>query len=125
MSSPPDDTLVPGGKISRIKANVAAIELAKSLEKEKRNPTPEEKKILAQFTGWGALGKEAFEPETVDPAATRIRTEPSKAGMPANYSPKRTRRNTRPGSSGSARSSIRSSAASSPRRNGTKPNPPS
>ena len=59
----PDDAFVPGGKISRIKANIAAIELAKSLEKEKRNPTPEEKKILAQFTGWGALGKEAFEPE--------------------------------------------------------------
>jgi N12 class adenine-specific DNA methylase len=57
-----EDTLVPAGKISRIKANVAAIQLAKTLEKEKRNPTPEEKKKLAQFTGWGALGKEAFEP---------------------------------------------------------------
>ena len=53
----------PGGRVSRVKANVAAIELAKTLEKEKRNPSPEEKKILAQFTGWGALGKEAFEPE--------------------------------------------------------------
>lgn len=57
----PTDILVPTGKISRIKANVNAIKLAKQLEKENRNPTPKERKILQQFTGWGGLGVEAFE----------------------------------------------------------------
>ncbi len=59
----PDEELAPTGKIARVKANVSAILLAKKLDAEKRNATPEEKKILAQFSGWGSLQKEAFEGE--------------------------------------------------------------
>lgn len=51
----PDDTLIPGGDISKIKANIEAIKLLNTLEAENRNPTPDEKKVLAQFVGWGGL----------------------------------------------------------------------
>ena len=71
----PSDELVPPGKISRIRANVDAISLLRKLQKEDRNPSPEEKKILARFTGWGALGKEAFEQEE------NIKYDPEKNGV--------------------------------------------
>src|SRR5690606_23775116 len=50
-----DDTIVPRGEIGKIRANIAAIELLQQLEADQRNPTPEEKRTLAQFTGWGQL----------------------------------------------------------------------
>jgi len=58
-----EDVLIPPGKVSRINANISAIKLLKKLESEKRNPTTEEKKILAQFTGWGALAQDVFKHE--------------------------------------------------------------
>lgn len=51
----PDDTLIPGGDISKARANLSALKLLKSLETENRNATPEEKKVLAQYVGWGGL----------------------------------------------------------------------
>lgn len=52
----PETSIVPvGGEISKIKANIAAIKLLRELQNDGRNPTPEEKEILAQFTGWGGL----------------------------------------------------------------------
>ena len=51
----PDDVIVPKGEIGKIKANIAALELLQQLEKEDRNATPDEKKVLAQWTGWGGL----------------------------------------------------------------------
>lgn len=53
----PDDVIVPGGEIAKIRANIKAIELAKTLEKNNREATPEEKKILAQYVGWGGLSQ--------------------------------------------------------------------
>ena len=44
----------------RIKANVSAIRLAKSLAGEGRESTTEEKTVLLQFSGWGGLAS-AFE----------------------------------------------------------------
>ena len=58
-----NDILVPGGNIPRGQANLRAIELLKQLEAENREATPEEKKILAQFSGWGSLGQEVFNPD--------------------------------------------------------------
>lgn len=58
-----DDTIVPGGAVARAKANIAAIRLVKKLEKEGRAATPEEKKILTQFTGWGSLAQTVFNPD--------------------------------------------------------------
>lgn len=47
--------LIPGGDVSKTKANIAAIKLLKELERDDRAATPEEKKILAQYVGWGGL----------------------------------------------------------------------
>jgi len=49
------DSIVPSGEIAKIKANIEAIKLVQLLDKEKRNATPEEKKILAKYVGWGGL----------------------------------------------------------------------
>jgi N12 class adenine-specific DNA methylase len=54
----PDDVLLvagPGAKKTRAQANIAAIRLLKQLEAEGREATPEEKRILAQYVGWGGL----------------------------------------------------------------------
>lgn len=44
-----------GGAKSRYRNNVRAIELCKELYARNRVPTPEEKKILASYVGWGGL----------------------------------------------------------------------
>ena len=49
------EDLNPSGVKARIKANVKALKLLRTLEKEDRNPTPEEKSALAKFSGWGAV----------------------------------------------------------------------
>ena len=51
----PGDTIVPRGTKTRLTANVAAIKLLKRLETEQRKATPEEKRTLAKYVGWGAL----------------------------------------------------------------------
>lgn len=51
----PEDTIVPSGEVAKIRGNIAAIKLVKDLIKENRNATPEEKKVLAKFVGWGGL----------------------------------------------------------------------
>lgn len=53
------ESLAPATDKAKILANVAAIKLLKELEADRRNATPEEKKTLASYTGWGAF-KEAF-----------------------------------------------------------------
>jgi N12 class adenine-specific DNA methylase len=50
-----EDVLVPTGQKGKARANVEAIKLLKKLEAEGRNPTPDEKKILAQYVGWGGI----------------------------------------------------------------------
>ena len=47
----------PTGSVARVKANIAAITLVKKLEEEKRFPTDEERKILAQWSGWGSFNE--------------------------------------------------------------------
>jgi N12 class adenine-specific DNA methylase len=42
------------GRAARIAANLAAIQLLHQLEAEDRHATPEEKKVLARYSGWGA-----------------------------------------------------------------------
>lgn len=48
-----EDELSPAARSARIQANIRAIELSKRLEKEGRLPTSEEKRVIAQFSGWG------------------------------------------------------------------------
>lgn len=54
----PEDEIVPVGEVAKVKANLEAIKLVQKLEAEDRNATPEEKKTLAKFTGWGGLAKQ-------------------------------------------------------------------
>lgn len=49
------DNLYSGGAKSKFKANIEAIKLLQRLESEKRNATPDEQKILANYVGWGGL----------------------------------------------------------------------
>ena len=46
-----------GGAKTRFKNNVAAIKLVNKLYEENRNPTSAERKVLAQFVGWGGLSQ--------------------------------------------------------------------
>jgi N12 class adenine-specific DNA methylase len=75
----PDDVLVPGGNATRAKANLAAVRLLKELEAKKRLPTPQERKVLAQFSGWGSLAEEVFKRDFED-LANRYGGE-----VPANH----------------------------------------
>ena len=45
----------------RIEANLAALRLLKRLEKEGRQATPEEQRVLSLYTGWGSLGEQLFD----------------------------------------------------------------
>ena len=51
----PDVELIPKGEINKIRANIRAITIAKQLRDENRDATEEEKKALAQYTGFGGL----------------------------------------------------------------------
>lgn len=53
----PEDTIAPPGQTGKIRGNVRALELLKKLEAEDRNATPEEKKVLAQYVGFGPIGE--------------------------------------------------------------------
>lgn len=46
-----EDFSVKSGAKSKYQANIAAIKMLKILEKEKRNATPEEQEILANYVG--------------------------------------------------------------------------
>lgn len=56
----PRETLSPKGIKAKIEANFAAVKLLRTLNKEGRNPTAEEKRILLSYSGWG-FSKGAFD----------------------------------------------------------------
>lgn len=49
----PGEEIAPRGQIAKIKANLRALKLLKNLQKEGRAATPDEQRILVQYTGWG------------------------------------------------------------------------
>ena len=55
-----DNDLGAGGPKAKYKANMEAIHLLQTLEKEERLATPEEQEILSRFVGWGGI-PQAFE----------------------------------------------------------------
>ncbi len=55
-----DNDLQGGPKAKVIKANMEAIHLLQTLEKEERLATPEEQEILSRYVGWGGI-LQAFE----------------------------------------------------------------
>ncbi|WP_262525588.1 PLxRFG domain-containing protein [Agrobacterium tumefaciens] len=50
-----EDGLGEGGQKAKYRANVAAIELVKKLDEEKRPATRDEQAVLAKWVGWGGL----------------------------------------------------------------------
>lgn len=60
-----DENLGVNGPKARFNANVAAVETLKKIEAEGRTATPEEQKILSDYTGWGAI-PQAFDPNNSD-----------------------------------------------------------
>lgn len=58
-----EDVIFPPGDEGKIAANIRAIELVKRLTDENRNPTPEEKKTLTQYMGWGRFAQKIFNDE--------------------------------------------------------------
>ena len=56
----PGDVLFEGGKKTRFKNNVAAIQLMKQIEADSRIATPTEQQTLLKYVGWGGLA-EAFD----------------------------------------------------------------
>ena len=63
----------PSGSVSRVRANIAAIELAGRLDAENRFATEDERRQLAQWSGWGAA------PEVFD--ARRDNLQPERAQL--------------------------------------------
>ena len=55
-----DNDLGAGGPKAKYKANMEAIHLLQTLEKEERLATPEEQEILSRYVGWGGLA-DAFD----------------------------------------------------------------
>ena len=56
MVLPSDSDWIPRGDKSKVRANIDAIKLLRKLEEEgDRLATPEEKAVLARYTGWGGL----------------------------------------------------------------------
>lgn len=49
----PDDKVTPDGRTARVQANLKAIALSDRIAEENRLATPEEKRVIAQFSGWG------------------------------------------------------------------------
>lgn len=56
-----DDKIGQGGPKAKIRANIEAIKVLRTLEDEGRGPTEAEKKILVKYTGWGAFSQKMFE----------------------------------------------------------------
>ena len=78
-----DDALGEGGAKAKFRANVDAIKTLKSLEREKRPATAEEKETLSKYVGWGALAK-AFDKD--DPKWAAEYKELSDLLTPQEYS---------------------------------------
>ena len=77
-----DDALGEGGAKAKFRANVDAIKTLKTLEREKRPATAEEKETLSKYVGWGALAK-AFDKD--DPKWTAEYKELSELLTPQEY----------------------------------------
>lgn len=63
------DVLVPSGAKARARANIAAIEMVHTLRDAQRPATLPEQRILAAWSGWGAI------PQVFDPRAEDFTTE--------------------------------------------------
>src|SRR5205823_4965537 len=58
--------LAPSGAVSRVRANLAALTTLRRIQQEQRPATPDEQRILARWSGWGAV------PEVFDGSRTEF-----------------------------------------------------
>ena len=68
--------LAPSGEKSRIAANLAALELLRTVQAEQRPATADEQRVLARWGGWGAQGVAQVLDENrveFEPERTRLR----------------------------------------------------
>lgn len=72
--NPDTEVLVPSGKKGRAEANLAAIELIKTLDEQGRYATAAEQAVLAGYSSWGAV-PEIFEAHRQDWAPLRERLQ--------------------------------------------------
>lgn len=70
------DDLGKGGLARKARDNLAAIRIVKALEAEQRAATPEERRQLARYVGWGAL-KGVFDPDNAQWANVRTALQAS------------------------------------------------
>lgn len=60
---------MPSGSKARIRANIAAVQLLRALQDAQRPATPAEQRVLATWSGWGAV------PQVFDPRASELAAE--------------------------------------------------
>lgn len=60
---------MPSGSKARIRANIAAVQLLRALQDAQRPATPAEQRVLATWSGWGAV------PQVFDPRASDLTAE--------------------------------------------------
>lgn len=51
------DDLAPSGEVTRVRANLAALRIVRTLQHEQRPATADEQQVLARWSGWGAVPK--------------------------------------------------------------------
>ena len=49
------DDLAPSGAVSRVRANLAALSVLRTVQQQGRPATPAEQEVLARWSGWGAV----------------------------------------------------------------------
>lgn len=68
------DDLAPSGTRARLAANMAAIEVLRTLDRERRAASADEQAALARWSGWGASGLSAiFDDSRADVEVDRVR----------------------------------------------------
>ena len=61
-----DDRIGEGAPRQKVRDNLEAIRILKTIEEEGRLATPGEKAILARYTGWGAFAQDMFAPRRTE-----------------------------------------------------------
>ena len=73
------------GGVTRVRTNLAAIELLRTIQAEGRPATPEEKDQLAKYVGWGGWANDVFQPEWGDKTYKGIKERLEELLSPAEY----------------------------------------
>lgn len=82
-----DDTLAPRGDVGKLNANFTALRLLKTLDSEGRNATPDEKRQLAQYVGWGGLSQAFDDQKAYESRDSAIKDKRLLGARYANYGP--------------------------------------